>query len=190
MLLTVVVAVLVGLGVSQVASAQARYDFKFTGAFVANGKAFPAGGYGMSVNTADDLVTLTPTDGKGESVAMAVQTRIAERKPPTRPEVVFDKLGGQLYLSDLLLPGQDGYVPLATKAKHTHESMAGTPPRGSALGCHQVYGREGTVGSSMATRLDAPTPNTVAIRRVLVGPRIARSTVGDWASQIQKRSLV
>jgi hypothetical protein len=129
MLLTISATALVALAVSQAASAQSRYDFKMPNAFVANGKTLAAGGYSLSVNAADDVVTVTPTDTKGESVILPVQTRVAERQGPGGPEVIFDKLDGQLYLSELLIPGADGYLLHATKAKHTHESLKGSPAK-------------------------------------------------------------
>jgi hypothetical protein len=119
-------AALIVLGVTQVASAQSRYDFKAPNGFVANGKTLAAGSYALTVNQMDDMVTLTPADTKGGSVMMLVETRTAERKPLADPEVVFDKLNGQLYLSELLIPGQDGYVLYVNKAKHTHEMLKGT----------------------------------------------------------------
>ena len=129
MLLTIVSAALVVLGVSQAASAQARYDFKMANSFVANGKALAAGNYVLSVNSADDVVTLAPADTKGDAVMLPVQTRMSEPKGQTGPEVVFDKLDGQLYLSELLVRGRDGYLLLVTKGKHTHESVKGAPAK-------------------------------------------------------------
>jgi hypothetical protein len=102
---TIAVAILVG---SQPAYAQTRYDFKVPFSFVANGRTFPAGQY--------------PKDG---TVVLPVETRIAERKALAEPEIVFDKLNGQLFVSELLVPGDDGYLLLVTKAKHTHESLKG-----------------------------------------------------------------
>jgi hypothetical protein len=126
MLLSVVSAALVALGASQAASAQTRYDFKMAAAFVANGKALPAGAYVFTVNPGGDIVTLESADPKVGSVALPVETRIAQGKPLTAPEVVFDKLNGQLMVSELLVPGEDGYLLLVTKGKHTHESTAGS----------------------------------------------------------------
>jgi hypothetical protein len=123
--LTIVSAALVLLAASQTASAQTRYDFKVPGAFVASGKTFPAGNYALSVNVAGDLVTVEPKDVKVGSVLLAVECRLSERESLADPEVVFDKLNGQFMLSELLVPHEDGYLLLATKAKHTHESLKG-----------------------------------------------------------------
>jgi hypothetical protein len=124
-LLSIVSAAVLALGISQAASAQTQYDFKIQNGFVANGKALPPGSYVFSVNPAGDMVTLEPTSPKGASVMLVVETRVAEHKPLAAPEVVFDKLNGQLNVSELLVPGEDGYMLLVTKAKHTHESVTG-----------------------------------------------------------------
>jgi hypothetical protein len=124
-LLTIVAAALVALGIGQVASAQTQYDFKMPNGFTAGGKTLAAGNYVLSVNPTGDVVTLESKDSKGASALLPVETRIAERKPMAAPEVVFDKLNGQLLLSELQVPGEDGYLLLVTKAKHTHESVKG-----------------------------------------------------------------
>jgi hypothetical protein len=48
------------------------------------------------------------------------------RPAMTEPEIVFDKLNNQSLVSELLVPGEDGYIVLVTKAKHTHESVKGS----------------------------------------------------------------
>jgi hypothetical protein len=126
MLLTIVSAALVALAASQTAGAQTRYDFKIPNGFVANGKTCAAGNYAFSVDPASDVITLEPTSTKSPAISLPVETRVSERKPLTQPEVVFDKLNGQLVLSELLIPGEDGYLLVVTKAKHSHESVMGS----------------------------------------------------------------
>jgi hypothetical protein len=126
MFLTIASAAFLALGVSHAASAQDRYAFKIPNSFVANGKAFAAGDYDLSVNLASEVITLQSKAAKGGAAMLPVETRVAERKPLAEPEVVFDKLNGQLYLSELLVPGEDGYVLYVNKAKHTHESLKGS----------------------------------------------------------------
>jgi hypothetical protein len=125
-LLSIVSVALVALGTSQAASAQSQYDFKLPNAFVANGKPFLAGDYVLTVNPATDMITLASKAAKGASAMLMVETRVAERASVTVPEVVFDKLNGQLILSELLVPGEDGFLVAVTKAKHTHESVKGS----------------------------------------------------------------
>jgi hypothetical protein len=125
-LLSIVSASVLALGISQAASAQTQYNFKIPNGFVANGKALPAGSYVLSVSPAGDMVTLAPAASKGASVMLVVETRVAERKPMAGPEIVFDNVNGQLNISELLVPGEDGYMLLVTKGKHTHESVKGS----------------------------------------------------------------
>jgi hypothetical protein len=50
-----------------------------------------------------------------------VLTRIAEPDPPaSEAKVVFDKVGDVYYLSEVWMPGSDGFLLMATKEKHTH----------------------------------------------------------------------
>jgi hypothetical protein len=125
MLLTVVGTALVALAASQAATAQTTYDFKIPNSFVAKGQTFAAGSYALAVDPEGAVVTLQSVGVKAPSLVLPVETRVSEPKPLAEPEVVFDKLNGQLMLSELLIPGDDGYLLLVTKAKHTHESVKG-----------------------------------------------------------------
>ena len=124
-LVTIAAAALVMLAGSQPAQAQTRYDFKVPFAFTANGKAFAAGEYALSVNQEESVVTLQSRAATGGEVVLPVETRVSEPRSLSEPEVVFDKLDGKYLISELLVPGSDGYLMLVTKAKHTHESLKG-----------------------------------------------------------------
>jgi hypothetical protein len=126
MLLTIVAVALVALGVGQVASAQIRYEFKVPFSFVAAGKTFAPGDYALFANDSAAVLTLESKASKGVSVMLPVETRTAGQLAGRPAEVVFDKLNGQLLLSELLGPEEDGYIVLVTKAKHTHERLKGT----------------------------------------------------------------
>ena len=110
---------------SRPALAQDRYDFKTSFDFVARGQSYTAGQYTLVANATRDVLSLEPKSSKESMVMLPVETRISERKSLTEAEVVFDKLDGKLYLSELQVPGQDGYLVLVTKAKHTHETVKG-----------------------------------------------------------------
>jgi hypothetical protein len=118
----VAVAMLVG---AQPAHAQVRYDFKVPFAFTANGKAFAAGEYAFSINHEDGVVTLQSRLAKEGSAILPLETRISAPGSLIEPEVVFDKVHDKYFVSELLIPGDDGYLLLVTKAKHTHESVKG-----------------------------------------------------------------
>ena len=128
-LVTIAAGALVMLAGSQPAQAQTRYDFKVPFSFAANGKAFAAGEYVLAVNDAQEVVALEAKDPKAGGALLAVETRISERKSLSEPEVVFDKLNGKYYVTELLVPGDDGYLLLVTKAKHTHESVKAAPAK-------------------------------------------------------------
>jgi hypothetical protein len=117
--------------VSQPAHAQGEYDFKVPFDFVANGQTLKAGAYYLVPNSEDTMLTLRSRDVKGAAaVVLLVTTRLAENKSLTDPTVVFDKVDGKLYVSELTVPGNDGYLFLATKAKHSHELVKGAKVKG------------------------------------------------------------
>ncbi|MCX6544560.1 MAG: hypothetical protein NTV05_09115 [Acidobacteria bacterium] len=122
-LLRVVAVALVVVAGSRPALAQERYNFQTSFDFVARGQTFVAGSYSLVANGTRDVLNLEPMNVKKAGVLLPVETRISERKALTDAEVVFDKLNGKLYLSELQVPGEDGYLVLVTKAKHTHESV-------------------------------------------------------------------
>ena len=95
-------------------------------AFTASGKAFAAGEYALSVNQEEGVVTLQSRVAKEDGVILPVQTRVSEPRSLAEPEIVFDKLNRQYIVSELLVPGEDGYLLLVTKARHTHELLKGS----------------------------------------------------------------
>jgi hypothetical protein len=121
---TVAVAMLVG---SQPAYAQTRYDFNVPFSFVANGRTFTAGQYVLVSSDVRDVLTLESRNPKDGAVVLPVETRIAGRRSLSEPEVVFDKVNDKYFVSELLVPGDDGYLLLVTKATHTHESVKAAP---------------------------------------------------------------
>jgi hypothetical protein len=125
---TVAAAMLVLIAGSRSVQAQSLSlsDFKIPFDFVAHGKAFTAGQYSLGANMEGSVLTLEPLGVKGASAFLPVETRLGERKQVSEPELIFDKVNGKLYLSELFVPGEDGYLVLATKGSHTHESVKGS----------------------------------------------------------------
>jgi hypothetical protein len=119
-------AALVLIALTSPARAQSPSDFKIPFDFVAHGKAYTAGQYSLTPNMEGDLLTLQPLATKGASAIVPVETRLGERTQLTEPELIFDKVNGKLYLSELFVPGDDGYLMLVTKGKHTHEAVKGS----------------------------------------------------------------
>ena len=100
--------------------------FKIPFDFIAHGKTFTAGQYSLNANMEGEILTLQPLGTKGPAAMLPVETRLAERKVLPEPELVFDKVNGKLYLSELYVPGEDGYLVMATKGPHTHETVKGS----------------------------------------------------------------
>ena len=126
-LLTVAASALVLIAGSRSAQAQSLSvaDFKIPFDFVVHGKTYTAGQYSLSANMEGSVLTLQPLGAKGAGALLPVETRLGERKQVSEPELIFDKVGGKLYLSELFVPGEDGYLVMSTKGTHTHESVKG-----------------------------------------------------------------
>jgi len=120
-------ALVIGVALSgTIAFAQAnRVNVTLDFAFVASGKEMPAGTYQVEVE--QGKVTVTPR-GKGPGAILAVLTRLGRHDNDSEPELVFDKVGGKLLLSEVWLPGLDGYLLLATAAEHDHAVHGGSRP--------------------------------------------------------------
>ena len=93
-------------------------------AFSAAGKQFPAGPYQFARDPVLNFIRLTSTDRKN-SAQLPILTRTSGAMHTTSKDghVVFDKIGETYVLSELWIPGQDGYVLNATKEKHEHQVM-------------------------------------------------------------------
>jgi hypothetical protein len=116
----VALAFVVGPAVAhaQAQSLVANIPFKF----VAAGKPHDAGAYGLRLNTNRETVELVPPKGPGE--VMLVVTRLAAPDRPT-PEgrLVFDKVRDTNTLSEIWVPGEDGFLVYATKETHGHQAI-------------------------------------------------------------------
>ncbi len=93
--------------------------------FIAQGKTMPAGEYELQVNGDETAFTLT-AEPKGKGEFVSVVTRLAAPEPPGNDtHITFDKVGTTYYLSEVWLPGADGYLVYAAKEKHTHTIVKG-----------------------------------------------------------------
>jgi hypothetical protein len=120
----VLLAGIVALATPVSAQSVARADIGFS--FVAAGKEFPAGTYEFEV-TAPGIV-LRPQGGKMAPVVMAVITRLGRHDTDTDTELIFDKVDGQLRLSEVWLGTSDGYLVLNTPVDHEHRVLGGSKP--------------------------------------------------------------
>jgi hypothetical protein len=117
--LVAVVVMILGLaGTLAWAVDQVEVDFRF--AFIVDGKEMPAGSYIVQVN-GDRVVIKDPKGGAGTEVA--VVTRLADRGLE-KPKLFFDKTeDGKYYLSELSLPGVDGFAFKGAPGRHSHEAV-------------------------------------------------------------------
>ena len=109
-----------------VAYAQQFATAKIAFPFVAGGKEMPAGEYRFELTPERTVVV---RGGPGTSGAMLpVITALGRHDLDKDPEFVFDKVNGKLLLSEIWLPGRDGFLVLATKEPHQHVVSGGSNP--------------------------------------------------------------
>lgn len=104
-------------GQSTAESIKTKIDFPFT----VGGKALPAGEYDFSAINNDQEFRV---QGEGKDTALVnVITRLAAgmHTTPQDAHLVFDVVGDKYALSEVWIPGVDGFVLQITKGKHTHK---------------------------------------------------------------------
>ncbi len=91
-------------------------------AFTAGEKQFPAGQYQISRDPGLRFIRIAAADGKN-AAQVPILTRIAAstHNTPKDAHLVFDKIGQTHVLSELWIPGQDGFVLNAPTGQHEHE---------------------------------------------------------------------
>ncbi len=92
-------------------------------AFLVGTQSLPAGTYEFSAGDNLEVINVANTKGK-ESALTAVVTRLS-RKSDTEASVVFDVAGTNHYLSEIFVPGLDGFLVKGAPGKHTHVSIKG-----------------------------------------------------------------
>jgi len=120
---TVAAVVLLGLALAQAAPVTVSIGF----GFVAGGKSMPAGKYLIDIKSANGPIVLRG-DAKDSEAILSVMTRLGRHDNDLEPELVFDKIGPALHLSEIWVAGEDGYLVLGTQEKHDHVVLGG--PRG------------------------------------------------------------
>jgi hypothetical protein len=88
--------------------------------FEAGDAAHPSGEYTIIQNNngADTTIELR---GGGAQFELQVVTRLAPEGKIDVAKLVFDRTGDRHVLSEVWLPGQDGFLVTATKGEHTHD---------------------------------------------------------------------
>ncbi len=103
------------------------FPFQVGDADVGTQKTFPAGKYDVEQPSQDRLVFRS---AKGVAFEVPVMTRLAKPSTPlAKANVVFDKLGDNYYISEIWVPGADGFVVGFTKQLHTHKTVKATKKR-------------------------------------------------------------
>ncbi len=109
-------AVMTGYGQPQ-EMVKAKIDFSFK----VEGKVLPPGQYEFA---RDPKAMEFRVQGEGKIAALVpILTRMAAEIHSTHQDahLVFDVVGDTHLLSEIWIPGEDGYVLLVTKGPHTHK---------------------------------------------------------------------
>ena len=109
------------LGTAQITPPGVIADIPFS--FMVAGKSLPAGSYSFSENAATDTITVMSMTGK-QSLMPPILTRLSPRSGD-EAQVVFDVVGTDHYLSEIFMPGLDGFGLKGAPAKHTHTIIKG-----------------------------------------------------------------
>ncbi len=103
----------------QTSSAIVRAKIPFS--FVIGKQTLPAGQYEFVPSQRPEGMKVISLDQKPE-VFMPLITRLAAKthSTPSDSHIVFDKVGDVYTLSEIWVPGEDGFLFHATKGKHEH----------------------------------------------------------------------
>lgn len=121
-MLALAIAGLMALGTVYAGQASAesiKANIEF--AFSAGGKMLPAGEY---VFQKDDAASVFRIQGKGKTgdiVNIITSLTRDLHAEPQAASLVFDVVGNKYILSEIWIPGYDGYLVQATKGHHTHK---------------------------------------------------------------------
>ncbi len=110
-----------------------EFAFKVAFDFTVDGKVLEAGRYmvtpdstdanGLAIYELSKDRRVRGTDGSRFRMDLPAITRLARQHMDDAPKAsfVFDKVGEQRTLTEIWLPGQDGYLVDSTKAEHEHD---------------------------------------------------------------------
>jgi hypothetical protein len=131
LMMAVIFCLILGLGIVWAAD---QADFKVPFPIRVGGKDIAAGDYAVAKTAEDGLVLRQLSSGR--EVPLTVLERIARPDPaPAEPRLVFDEVGDfapsyteyiTVYvLSEVWLPGEDGYRIHVTKGAHRTKAVTG-----------------------------------------------------------------
>ncbi len=83
------------------------------------------GKYRVTVSVDESMVTMTPE--RGQAAMVAAITRLGQHAKMNDATLIFDRVGEDYTLSEVWLPGQDGYLVHDTKTPHKHHIVKAEP---------------------------------------------------------------
>ena len=101
-----------------------RVVAKIPFAFIASGSTLAAGQYEFVPDAATEVVRIVGT-GKNAAVIVPIITRLGAAIHTSKQDahLVFDDVGGVYTLSEIWVPGEDGWLLFTTKGKHQHKTV-------------------------------------------------------------------
>ena len=99
----VIAIALVLAGAAWAQAPSVNINFKF----IAAGKVLDAGNYSVDVASGGNVV-LTPE--KGGTAVEVPQIRTLSQRNVQRPELIFDRVGSAMFLSEVWVPGKGGFL--------------------------------------------------------------------------------
>ncbi len=107
------------LGLAQMEpTVKAKIPFKF----VVEGRTLPAGNYEFQL-VGNELGTIRVTDLKTDhSILVPIMAPVG-LQPAKTAEILFDKTGKTSYLSEVVIPGMDGYRVAIPTVKHETKAV-------------------------------------------------------------------
>jgi hypothetical protein len=96
---------------------KAKIDFAFT----AGGKMLPAGEYEFRADEEAPVFRIQGAGKEGDVVNIITRLTTDLRQEPQVASLVFDVVGTKYVLSEIWIPGLDGYLVQTTKGEHKHK---------------------------------------------------------------------
>lgn len=120
-ILALAVAGLLALGSVYAAQSAETVKAKIDFAFSAGGKVLPAGEYEFQKDDAAYVFRIQGQGKTGDIVNIVTSLTRELHSEPQAASLVFDVVGNKYILSEIWIPGYDGYLVQATKGRHTHK---------------------------------------------------------------------
>lgn len=98
-------------------------DFDIPFAFNVQGTTMQAGMYAVIVDGSKGSGVSLKSGGSRQTTRLAVVTRLADLEG-TKARLVFDRVGDVKYLSEIHIPGMDGYSLQGAADEHGHEKVS------------------------------------------------------------------